>query len=132
LSSKARIVVAFVIFIGILFGAVYPTRTYLAQQRDLRAAHQKLALFKQQNAHLEAEAKRLQSDDEIERIARARFNLVKPGEEAYAIVPVPPKPGDPASQAAAASAPPATPAGQRSSGPEAMVDWMVSALQRIF
>ena len=132
MSSKARIVVAFVIFIGILFGAVYPTRTYLAQQRDLRAAHQKLALFKQQNAHLEAEAKRLQSDDEIERIARARFNLVKPGEEAYAIVPVPPKPGDPASQAAAASAPPATPAGQRSSGPEAMVDWMVSALQRIF
>jgi len=133
LSSKARIVVAFVIFIGILFGAVYPTRTYLAQQRDLRAAHQKLALFKQQNAHLEAEAKRLQSDDEIERIARARFNLVKPGEEAYAIVPVPPKPGDPASQAAAAaSAPPASPAGGRSSGPGAVVDWMVSALQRIF
>ena len=55
MSSKARIVVAFVIFIGILFGAVYPTRTYLAQQRDLRAAHQKLALFKQQNGHLEAE-----------------------------------------------------------------------------
>ena len=34
MSSKARIVVAFVIFIGILFGAVYPTRTYLAQRRD--------------------------------------------------------------------------------------------------
>jgi cell division protein FtsB len=132
LSSKARIVVAFVIFIGILFGAVYPTRTYLAQQRDLRAAHQKLALFKQQNAHLEAEAKRLQSDDEIERIARARFNLVKPGEEAYAIVPVPPKPGDPASQAAAVTAPPASPPGKRSSGPGAVVDWVVSALQRVF
>jgi cell division protein FtsB len=124
-SSKARIVVAFVIFIGILFGAVYPTRTYLAQQRDLRAAHQKLALFKQQNGHLEAEAKRLESDEEIERIARARFNLVKPGEEAYAIVPVPPKPGDPAPPAPA-------PAPKRSGGANSVLDWMVSALQRIF
>ncbi|HKN89688.1 MAG TPA: septum formation initiator family protein [Acidimicrobiia bacterium] len=132
MSSKARIVVAFVIFIGILFGAVYPTRTYLAQQRDLRAAHQKLALFKQQNGHLEAEAKRLESDEEIERIARARFNLVKPGEEAYAIVPVPPKPGDPASAAAAAATPPPAPAAKRSSLPDAVVDWMVSALQRVF
>ena len=129
MSSKARIVVAFVIFIGILFGAVYPTRTYLAQQRDLRAAHQKLALFKQQNGHLEAEAKRLESDEEIERIARARFNLVKPGEEAYAVVPVPPKPGDPATPA---GAPPPAPAAGRSSVPGAVVDWVVSALQRVF
>jgi len=128
LSSKARIVVASVIFIGILFGAVYPTRTYLAQQRDLRAAHQKLALFKQQNGHLEAEAKRLESDEEIERIARARFNLVKPGEEAYAIVPVPPKPGVPAP---ACPPPPAAPP-KRPGGPNAVLDWMVTTLQRIF
>lgn len=128
MSSKARIVVAFVIFIGILFGAVYPTRTYLAQRRDLRAAHQKLALFKEQNAHLDAEAKRLESDAEIERIARARFNLVKPGEEAYAVVPVPPKPGDPA----ASPAPPPAPARGRSNPAAVVVDWMASALQRVF
>ena len=128
MSSKARIVVASVIFIGILFGAVYPTRTYLAQQRDLRAAHHRLELFKQQNGRLEAEAKRLESDEEIERIARARFNLVKPGEEAYAIVPVPPKPGAPAP--AASPAPPAPV--KHSGGPNAVLDWMVSALQRVF
>jgi len=126
-SFRARVVVAFVIFIAILFGAVYPTRTYLAQQRQLRAVHRTLALFKQQNGHLEAEAKRLQSDDEIERIARARFNLVKPGEEAYAVVPVPPKPGDPV----AAPPPAATPA-KRAGPAEAFADWMVSALQRVF
>ena len=129
MSSKARIVVAFVIFIGILFGAVYPTRTYLAQQRDLRAVHHRLELFKQQNGRLEAEAKRLESDEEIERIARARFNLVKPGEEAYAIVPVPPKPGDPATPAGVAPPPPAA---KQSSVAGAVVDWMVSALQRVF
>ena len=128
MSSKARIVVASVIFIGILFGAVYPTRTYLAQRRELRAAQHKLELFRQQNGRLEAEAKRLESDEEIERIARARFNLVKPGEEAYAIVPVPTKPGAPG---APGSAPPAPPA-RRSAGPNAVVHWMVSALQRVF
>ncbi|HEV7865880.1 MAG TPA: septum formation initiator family protein [Acidimicrobiia bacterium] len=126
MSSKARIVVASVIFIGILFGAVYPTRTYLAQQRDLKAAHKKLALFKQQNGHLEAEAKRLESDEEIERIARARFNLVKPGEEAYAIVPVPPKPGAPA------ASPPPVPEPRHAGGPNAVLDWMVGTLQRVF
>ena len=127
MSSKARIVVASVIFIGILFGAVYPTRTYLAQQRELRAAHHKLEMFREQNGRLEAETKRLESDEEIERIARARFNLVKPGEEAYAIVPVPPKPGAPGAPAAAPA-----PAPKRAPGSHAVVDWMVSALQRVF
>ncbi len=127
MSSKARIVVASVIFIGILFGAVYPTRTYLTQQRELRAASSKLEVFKEQNGRLEAEAKRLESDEEIERIARARFNLVKPGEEAYAIVPVPPKPGAPGAPAAAPA-----PAPKRGTGPNTVVDWMVTALQRVF
>ncbi|HYH49585.1 MAG TPA: septum formation initiator family protein [Acidimicrobiia bacterium] len=129
MSSKARIVVASVIFIGILFGAVYPTRTYFAQQRDLKAAEHRLELFREQNGRLEAEAKRLESDEEIERIARARFNLVKPGEEAYAIVPVPPKPGGPG----AAPAPPApAPTAEGSNRPHGVLNWVVGTLQRVF
>ena len=131
MSSKARIVVASVIFIGILFGAVYPTRTYLAQQRDLKAAQHKLELFRHQNGRLETEAKRLESDEEIERIARARFNLVKPGEEAYAIVPVPPKPGEAAVPAGPAAGAPA-PKAKGSGGSHAVLDWMVDTLQRVF
>ena len=104
MSSKARIAVASVVFVGFLFGAVFPTRTYLAQRRDIAAATQRLALFRQENQHLEAEAKRLQSDEEIERIARARYNLVRPGEEAYAIVPVPKPPAPPAPPAPSPSA----------------------------
>jgi cell division protein FtsB len=127
-SSKARVLVASVIFIGILFGAVYPTRTYLAQQHDLKAANAKLALFKEQNGHLDAEAKRLESDEEIERIARARFNLVKPGEEAYAVVQVPAPPGTPAP----AAPPPPAPPPERPAGPNAVLDWMVTTLQRVF
>ena len=129
MSSKARIVVASVIFIGILFGAVYPTRTYFAQQRDLKAAEHRLELFRQQNGRLEAEAKRLQSDEEIERMARARFNLVKPGEEAYAIVPVPPAPG------AAGAAPPSPAPAPKATAPDrphGVLSWVVGTLQRVF
>jgi len=129
LSSKARIVVASVIFIGILFGAVYPTRTYFAQQRDLKAAEHRLELFRQQNGRLETEARRLGSDEEIERIARARFNLVKPGEEAYAIVPVPPEPAAPG-VAPAAHAP--VPKAKESNRPHGVLNWVLGTLQRVF
>jgi cell division protein FtsB len=91
-SSKARIAVASVVFVGFLFGAVFPTRTYLAQRREIAAASRRLAVFAEQNGQLEAEVRRLRSDEEIERIARARYNLVRPGEEAYAVVPTPPPP----------------------------------------
>jgi cell division protein FtsB len=123
-SSKARIAVASVVFVGFLFGAVFPTRTYLAQRRQIAAATERLELFQRQNALLEAEAKRLQSDEEIERIARARYNLVRPGEEAYAIVPVPKPDPPPAPRAASPAAPPPSPG--------AVVAWLASTLERLF
>jgi cell division protein FtsB len=123
-SSKARIAVASVVFVGFLFGAVFPTRTYLAQRREIAAATQRLALFRQENGHLDTEAKRLQSDEEIERIARARFNLVRPGEEAYAIVPVP-KPDAP-------PAPPAASPVTQPPAPSPVLAWVRGTLERLF
>ena len=92
MSSKARIALASVLFIGFLFGAVFPTKTYLAQRREIAAAAGRLELFKEQNGRMQAEVERLGRDEEIERLARERFNLVRPGEEAYAILPAPEPP----------------------------------------
>ena len=92
MTSKARIALASVLFIGFLFGAVFPTKTYLNQRREIAAAAERLELFKEQNGRLQAEVERLGRDDEIERLARERFNLVRPGEEAYAILPAPEPP----------------------------------------
>jgi len=122
-SSKARIAVASVVFVGFLFGAVFPTRTYLAQRKAISAATERLNLFKEQNGRLEAEAGRLQSDQEIERIARERYNLVKPGEEAYAIVPVP-KPEAPP--------PPLRPTTTRPAPPHPVTTWLRDTLERMF
>lgn len=82
-------VLVVVVLIGVLFVAVFPTRTWLAQRREMSAATRQLAVLDEQNDLLEQRVRALQSDDEIERLAREQYNLVKPGEEAYALLPAP-------------------------------------------
>ncbi|MDQ3946711.1 MAG: septum formation initiator family protein [Actinomycetota bacterium] len=121
MSSKARIAVASVVFVGFVFGAVFPTRTYLAQRREIAAASERLELFKAQNGRLQSAVDRLQRDDEIERLARSRYNLVRPGEEAYAILPVP-------------APPPAVPVvvPTKPAQPHPVLAWMRGTLDRVF
>jgi len=78
-----------VICVGLLFAFVYPTRTFLDQRDQMNRSQQQLTVLEQQNAKLAAEAKKLGSDAEIERLARERYGLVKPGERAFVIVPTP-------------------------------------------
>lgn len=80
---------ASVVLVGVLFTAVFPTRTYLTQRASISRAEEQLEVLGEQNAALESRAKALQSDAEIERLAREQYNLVKPGEEAYAVLPPP-------------------------------------------
>jgi len=77
------------VLVGAMFLAFFPARTYLAQRRSLAAAQTRVAVLSKQNADLAAEAKKLHTDAEIERLAREQYNLVMPGEEAYAILPAP-------------------------------------------
>ena len=92
MRRQGWVVAAAVVVIGVLFVAVFPTRTWLAQRQDLEATERKVAVLAAQNASLEARVTRLNTDAEIERLAREQYNLVRPGEEAYAILPAPPAP----------------------------------------
>ena len=78
-----------VLLVGVLFVAVFPTRTWIAQKNDTKAAERQLQVLDEQNTKLEARSKALQTDAEIERLAREQYNLVRPGEEAYALLPAP-------------------------------------------
>ena len=88
--------------LAVLLVFVFPTRTYLDQRRQLAAATQRLRVLNAADAQLAAEADQLQSNTEIERLARERYHLVRPGEQAFAILPAPATPPAPA--------PPAKPA----------------------
>jgi cell division protein FtsB len=83
---------ATVTLIGLLFIGVFPTRTYLAQRSAMSRAEERLDVLQAQNTALEGRVAALNTDEAIERLAREQYNLVRPGEEAYAILPAPPVP----------------------------------------
>ena len=72
-----------------LFLFVFPTRTYLQQRDQKNAAEQRLQLLRQQTAMLKEQTRKLKTGPEIERIARAQFGLIRPGETPYVVVPTP-------------------------------------------
>lgn len=78
-----------VVLLGVLAVGVFPTQTYLDQRRNTTEAEQRLAVLRDQNAAYEVRIKRLKTAEEIERLAREQYNLVLPGEEAYAVLPAP-------------------------------------------
>jgi cell division protein FtsB len=70
-----------------LFG--FPLRTYVEQRSALGQARATAARLATDNRSLRAQAARLQTPAEIERLARQRYGLVRPGQEEYAILPAP-------------------------------------------
>jgi cell division protein FtsB len=75
-----------------LVAGVFPTRTYLHQRDEIATAEDKVAVLSAENAKLAARVEQLHTDSEVERLAREQYNLVRPGEEAYAILPGPADP----------------------------------------
>jgi len=71
---------------------VFPTRTWLDQRSALAETSAELHELQAQRAALEQRVAELDSDELIEEIARSQYGLVKPGEEAYAVLPAPEKP----------------------------------------
>ncbi len=70
-SRSCAAAIGSVVLVGLLFVFVYPTRTFLDQRDATNRARAQLELLKSENAKLAHEAKRLKSDAEIERLARA-------------------------------------------------------------
>ena len=77
---------------GVLFLGVFPTRTYLNQRSATAEAETRLAELQASNEAMQQQADTLQTDAEIERIAREQYGLAKPGEEVYHVLPPPEDP----------------------------------------
>jgi cell division protein FtsB len=75
--------------VGVLAVGVYPTRAYLDKREQVHASEVELAELRAANDDAAAFAELLDSDDEIERVARAELGLAKPGEETYVVLPPP-------------------------------------------
>jgi cell division protein FtsB len=85
----AVLVVALVAATVLLLG-FFPTRSYLAQRDSTQEAERELDELDRSNAELARRVDRLNDPAEIERIAREEYGLVRPGEQAFAVLPPPP------------------------------------------
>ncbi len=84
-----RLFVTGLVVAGILFTFANPAQTWFDQRQDIAAARERNEVLEQQSRHLQARADKLATDAEVERLARAEYGLVKPGEEAFGILPAP-------------------------------------------
>jgi cell division protein FtsB len=85
-----RASVATVVVIGLLFVVVFPLQAWMRQRNDLHASEHRLEVIHGERVRLQREAAKLQDPREVERIARELYGMVRPGEQAYAVVPGPP------------------------------------------
>ena len=99
MRRAVRIAAALLMLVAVLFLAGFPARTYLDQREALASTSERLAVLRRSNKALEARSKELHSDAAVERLAREQYNLVRPGEEAYAILPGPAAPDVPRAKA---------------------------------
>jgi cell division protein FtsB len=85
------LVLAVLVCITLALG-VFPTRTYLERKQEVAVAQQQVDALTRENEEKQARVEQLQTDEEIEAIAREEYKLVKPGEESYEVLPPPEEP----------------------------------------
>ena len=84
-----RVSVATIVVIGLLFVVVFPVQAWMRQRDDLHASEHRLEVIRAERIRLQHEAQQLKDPREVERIARELYGMVRPGEQAYAVVPGP-------------------------------------------
>ena len=88
--GRARLALIALGVVAMLFVFVFPTRSYLAQRRQVTAAEHDVTVLRKQNAALASVAEQLQTQPAIQRMARQQFSMVFPGEHLYFIPPAAP------------------------------------------
>ena len=77
------------VFVAVLGLGVVPFRGWLDQRENLGDLREQVAEIERENREFELRVDALNTDEEIERRARAEYNLVRFDEEAYAVLPPP-------------------------------------------
>lgn len=86
--SRMLLVIAVLVVLAasVLLTNVFPYRKILAQQQQVSNAQEQLEILRSENDRLEAEARALSTDAEVERLARENLGYVRPGEYPYVVL----------------------------------------------
>ncbi|HEY4398418.1 MAG TPA: septum formation initiator family protein [Acidimicrobiia bacterium] len=82
-----RVLLGAMAIVALLFVFVFPARTLLAQRQQTDKERKTLQLLHEQSRKLAEESQRLQSDAEVQRMAREQYGFVYPGEHPFVVVP---------------------------------------------
>ncbi|HXW80630.1 MAG TPA: septum formation initiator family protein [Acidimicrobiales bacterium] len=82
-----KIALAVLVIGGAMYLFIFPARTYLAQKQDIAVQERTIAALKAEDSKLTGESRALQGAPTIEQIAREGYGLVKPGQQAFMVVP---------------------------------------------
>ena len=77
---------ALLISLGLVATGVLPVQQFLERESQVDGARDRLAELEAENAQLAAEADALVTQQEIERIAREQYGMVRPGEIGYVVI----------------------------------------------
>jgi cell division protein FtsB len=80
------IAILLLVALSITLAGIFPFRQLIAQQRQVDNTREKLDALVVENAALEDQVTALQTEPEVERLAREQYGLVNPGETPYAVV----------------------------------------------
>jgi cell division protein FtsB len=80
-----------VVLAGAAFVLFFPSRQLIAQRAHISDLERRLVELRTENQMLDEDVARLTDPAELETLARERLGLVRPGERAYVVDPVPPK-----------------------------------------
>ena len=87
MRRTVRILILSVTAVAVIVLFVLPGRQLLAQSHQLSSTRHRIEMLDQENAKLSAQARSLRSDATVEQLARQKYGLVKPGEQAYVVLP---------------------------------------------
>jgi len=85
-TMSGLLAVVALVAVVVTAAGIFPFRQIIADRRTVSLAQEKLLALREENSHLEDEVAALESDAEVERLAREQFGLVLPGETAYVVV----------------------------------------------
>ncbi|MFH1331239.1 MAG: septum formation initiator family protein [Actinomycetota bacterium] len=85
-TLSGLLALAALVVVVVTAAGIFPFRQIIADRRSVALAQDKLLAMRVENAHLEAAVAVLQTDEEVERLAREQFGLVRPGEISYVVV----------------------------------------------
>jgi len=77
---------ALLVSLGLVATGVLPVQQYLEREIQVTDAEQRLAALEAENDAIGSDVDALQSDQEIERVAREQYGFVRPGEIGYVVI----------------------------------------------